>query len=48
MSASRQRMACEPRLDFDCNVVLVGDHRVGKTAIANRFVNSKFSEVSQR
>ena len=30
---------------YDCNVVLVGDCKVGKTAIASRFVNTKFSEV---
>lgn len=29
---------------YDCNVVLVGDCKVGKTAIASRFVNTKFSE----
>ena len=30
---------------YDCNVVLVGDCKVGKTALANRFVSTKFSEV---
>ena len=30
----------------DCNVVLVGDVRVGKSALVNRFINNKFSEVS--
>jgi len=28
----------------DCNVVLVGDVRVGKSALVNRFINNKFSE----
>ena len=30
----------------DCNVVLVGDVRVGKSALVNRFIHNKFSEVS--
>ena len=29
----------------DCNVVLVGDVRVGKSALVNRFINNKFTEV---
>ena len=33
---------------YDCNVVLVGDCKVGKTALANRFVSTKFSEVRLR
>jgi len=37
----------EPRLTHDCNVILVGDVRVGKTALANRFVHGKFSEVRE-
>jgi len=32
----------EPR--HDCNVVLVGDCRVGKSALVNRFINNKFNE----
>ena len=29
----------------DCNVVLVGDVRVGKSALVNRFIHNKFQEV---
>ena len=30
-----------------CNVVLVGDARAGKTALVNRVLADKFSEVSK-
>ncbi len=43
MGSVRHRLS-EAR--HDCNVVLVGDVRVGKTALVNRFINNKFSEVS--
>ena len=35
-----------PGLMAECNVALVGDRGVGKTALVNRVVNGKFSEVS--
>lgn len=41
MGSVRQRLS-EAR--HDCNVVLVGDVRVGKSALVNRFINNKFSE----
>ena len=31
-----------------CTVVLVGDPRVGKTALVNRLVANKFTEVRQK
>lgn len=31
-----------------CTVVLVGDPRVGKTALVNRLIANKFSEVRYR
>jgi hypothetical protein len=34
------------RDDVSCNVVLVGDSRVGKTALLNRVVHDRFSPVS--
>ena len=34
------------RDDVVCNVVVAGDPRVGKTALINRVVFGKFSEVS--
>ena len=40
----RQRMA---EVHLDCNVVLVGDSRVGKSALVSRFVNNKFTEVRE-
>ena len=45
MGSVRHRLS-EPR--HDCNVVLVGDCRVGKSALVNRFINNKFVEVSLR
>lgn len=42
MGSVRQRLS-EAR--HDCNVVLIGDCRVGKTALAHRFINNKFTEV---
>ena len=42
MGSVRHRLA-EARQD--CNVVLVGDVRVGKSALVNRFMNNKFNEV---
>ena len=42
MGSVRQRLT-ENR--HDCNVVLVGDVRVGKTALVDRFLNNKFIEV---
>ena len=43
MGSVRQRLT-EAR--HDCNVVLVGDVRVGKSALISRFINNKFNEVS--
>jgi GTPase SAR1 family protein len=45
MGSVRHRLS-EAR--HDCNVVLIGDARVGKTALVNRFIHNKFSEVSCR
>ena len=45
MGSVKYRMA-EARRN-ECNVVLVGDVRVGKSALVNRFINNKFTEVSQ-
>jgi GTPase SAR1 family protein len=45
MGSVRQRLS-ETR--HDCNVVLVGDCRVGKSSLVNRFVNTKFSEVGKQ
>jgi GTPase SAR1 family protein len=42
MGSVRHRLA-EAR--HDCNVVLIGDAKVGKSALINRFINNKFSEV---
>ena len=42
MGSVRQRLT-EARID--CNVVLVGDVRVGKSALVNRFLNNRFVEV---
>lgn len=30
--------------DFNYKVILVGDSRVGKTSVINRYVNDKFNE----
>ena len=30
-----------------CNVVIVGEKGVGKTALVNRFINNSFSKVSK-
>ena len=35
---------CSSKFRLDCNIV--GDVRVGKSALVNRFINNKFSEVS--
>ena len=43
MGSVRHRLA---EVRHECNVVLVGDVRVGKSALVNRFINNKFSEVS--
>ena len=43
MGSVRHRLA---EIRHECNVVLVGDVRVGKSALVNRFINNKFSEVS--
>ena len=43
MGSVRHRLS-EAR--HDCNVVLVGDVRVGKSALVNRWINNKFTEVS--
>lgn len=43
MGSVRHRLA-EARQDC-CNVVLVGDVRVGKTALVNRFIQNRFTEV---
>ena len=45
MGSVRHRLS-EPR--HDCNVVLVGDCRVGKSALVNRFINNKFNEVGSQ
>ena len=42
MSSIRHRLS---KFRQDCNVVLVGDVRVGKSALVNFFMNNKFSEV---
>ncbi|XP_049849477.1 ras-like GTP-binding protein Rho1 [Schistocerca gregaria] len=35
----------DPLQDIDCNIVLVGDSKCGKTALVERFVSDKFVEV---
>lgn len=34
--------------DFNYKIILVGDARVGKTCIINRFVNDEFNEKEKR
>ncbi len=46
MSVRHSRMAEACFVDQECSVVLAGDAKVGKTALAQRFVNARFSEVS--
>jgi len=41
MGSVRHRLT---EVRHDCNVVLVGDVRVGKSALVNRFINNKFGE----
>ena len=43
MGSVRHRLT---EVRHDCNVVLVGDVRVGKSSLVNRFINNKFNEVS--
>ena len=43
MGSVRHRLT---QVRHECNVVLVGDVRVGKSALVNRFINNKFNEVS--
>ena len=45
MGSVRHRLS---EVRHDCNVVLVGDVRVGKSALVNRFINNKFAEVSEK
>jgi GTPase SAR1 family protein len=40
---SNSRRSYDETPDFNYKIILVGDERVGKTSIANRFLNDNFN-----